>query len=81
MGVAIGQQLNRCKGYYDATEVAAGDVECRVLRGLLLCKQGELADAETEERLARALAMRSGYTGYQRRLKVLQDAITAKGRR
>lgn len=81
MGVAIGQQLNRCKGYYDATEIAAGDVDCRVLRGRLLCKQGRLDDAETEERLARTLANRSGYTGYQQRLQVLREEIAARRRR
>lgn len=81
MGVAIGQQLNRCKGYYDATEVAAGDVDCRVLRGRLLCKQGRLDDAETEERLARTLANRSNYTGYQQQLKVLHEEIAARRRR
>jgi tetratricopeptide (TPR) repeat protein len=81
MGIAIGQQLNRCRGYYDATEVKAGDVDCRVLRGRLFCKQGKLVEAETEERFARTLAKRSGYTGYQRQLQVLQAEIDALRRR
>lgn len=80
MAVAIGQQLNRCKGYYNATEVTAGSVEGRVLRGRVFCRLRRLDDAATEERLARALAQRSGYSGYFEKLKVLVEEIE-KGRR
>jgi len=60
MGIAMGQQLKRCKGYYNETEVEAGDVACRLLRARVFLKHREWVDAERDLRLARALAKRSG---------------------
>ena len=62
------------RGYFESLQVG-------VLRGRLFCKQGKLVEAETEERFARTLAKRSGYTGYQRRLQVLQAELDALRRR
>lgn len=64
MGVAIGQQLNRCKGYYEATEIEAGDVSCRVLRARALTQLGLLDEVEHELGLAATLAERGSYTGH-----------------
>ena len=66
MGVAIGQQLNRCKGYYDDVEIEAGDVDCRLVRARLFLQERRLDDAEKEIRLAGVLADRSSYSPAKR---------------
>lgn len=61
MGVSIGQQLKRCKGYYDERVVKAGDSGCRLLRAQILMDRGVHAAAETELVHARVLVERSSY--------------------
>lgn len=68
MGVAIGQQLNRCKGYYGPREVDAGDVSCRVLRARALTRLERFDEAAAELERAQPLADWSGYTGYRTEL-------------
>jgi hypothetical protein len=81
MGVAIGQQLNRCKGYYDATEIEAGDVSCRALRARALTQLGRLDDAERELDLATPLAERGSYTGHAAEIRgARRDLERARGR-
>ena len=81
MGVAIGQQLNRCKGYYGAAEVEAGDVSCRVLRARAMIRRGGLDDAARELALARPLAEWSGYSGYAAELQgAARELARARGR-
>ena len=81
MGVAIGQQLNRCKGYYEAPEVKAGDVNCRVLRARAMVRLGRLDEAERELELAQPLADRSSYTGYGNALAKARRELLAARRR
>jgi len=81
MGVAIGQQLNRCKGYYGAPEVEAGDVDCRVLRARAMVRLGRLDEAERELDLAKPLADRSSYTGYRTALATARRELLAARRR
>lgn len=81
MGVAIGQQLNRCKGYYSAVEVEAGSVECRVLRARVFVRRSKFVEADKELRLAKVLADRSGYTGYQKAMEQARAELRrARGR-
>ena len=81
MGVAIGQQLNRCKGYYGAPEVEAGDVNCRVVRARAMVRLGRLDEAERELELAQPLADWSGYTGYRTALATARRELkSARGR-
>ncbi len=81
MGVAIGQQLNRCKGYYDAPEIEAGDVSCRALRARALTQLGRLDDAEHELNLATPLAERGSYTGHAAEIRgARRDLERARGR-
>lgn len=81
MGVAIGQQLNRCKGYYDAPEIEAGDVSCRALRARALTQLGRLDDAERELDLATPLAERGSYTGHAAEIRgARRDLERARGR-
>jgi len=81
MGVAIGQQLNRCKGYYDAPEIEAGDVSCRALRARALTQLGRLDDAEHELDLATPLAERGSYTGHAAEIRgARRDLERARGR-
>lgn len=81
MGVAIGQQLKRCKGYYEAPEIEAGDVNCRVLRARAMVRLGRLDEAERELDLAQPLADQSSYTGYRTALtKVRRELLAARQR-
>jgi hypothetical protein len=80
LGVAIGQQLNRCKGYYGATEVEAGEVDCRLIRARVFLDRFQWDSAEKVLLLARALTERSGYMGWKQRLASLEAELRA-GRR
>lgn len=81
MGVAIGQQLKRCKGYYGAPEVQAGDVKCRALRARAMVRLGRLDEAERELDLAQPLADQSSYTGYRTALATARrELLAARGR-
>jgi tetratricopeptide (TPR) repeat protein len=81
MGVSIGQQLNRCKGYYAAPEVEAGSVPCRVLRARALIRDGRLDAVERELALAQPLADRSSYSGHARAIADARRELDAARRR
>jgi tetratricopeptide (TPR) repeat protein len=86
MGVAIGQQLNRCKGYYEQDEIDAGDCDCRLLRAAVFMDRDDLDAAQTEIDKANVLAERGSYSGHKRgvrhareRLQDLRDKRCASG--
>ena len=81
MGVAIGQQLNRCKGYYAAPEVDAGSVPCRVVRARAMVRQGRLDEADRELAAAQPLADRGSYSGHARALADARRELDAARRR
>lgn len=81
MGVAIGQQLKRCAGFYDAPEIEAGDVACRVLRARVMVRLARLDEADRELEFARVLATRSGSTAYEAAIRTAQrELYEARGR-
>jgi tetratricopeptide (TPR) repeat protein len=64
MGVAIGIQINRCKGYLGEHEVQAGNVPCRVVRAHVMIRTGRLDEAARELDRAQPLADWGGYRGH-----------------
>ena len=81
MGVAIGQQLKRCQGYYNAQEVEAGDVSCRALRVRALVRLARLDEAAQDLAIARPLAERSSHSRSARALERAGRELTrARGR-
>lgn len=60
MTITVGQQLNRCKGYYQPAEVEAGSVPGRLIAARVYIQRGAFAAAEVELAQAAALA-RDGY--------------------
>jgi len=80
MGVSIGQQLNRCKGYYSDTEVAAGDVGCRLIRARIHLDREQWDEAEKDLRLARVLAEHSSYSGHLKAIERLEQDLSERRR-
>jgi tetratricopeptide (TPR) repeat protein len=78
MGVSIGQQINRCKGYYDATEVEAGDAACRIWRARILMDREDWDLARSELALARALTEHSGYRPRLDEIADLEDRLKSR---
>jgi tetratricopeptide (TPR) repeat protein len=78
MAVAIGQQCNRCKGYYKPPEVEAGDVEGRLVRArvFLAREQWDLAAAEVAH--AKVLADRGNYSGHQRAVAAVAGELARR---
>lgn len=60
MTITVGQQLNRCKGYYQPAEVEAGSVPGRLIAARVHIQRGTFAAAEVELAQAATLA-RDGY--------------------
>jgi tetratricopeptide (TPR) repeat protein len=48
MGVAIGQQIERCKGWRNEAQVEAGDADCRLVRARVLITRRQWTEAERE---------------------------------
>lgn len=75
MGVSIGQQLKRLAGYYSPKELAAGDADCRITRAFVLMRRGELGQAQTEIKHAKAIADGNAYLGWKRSVERAQAEL------
>ena len=78
MGVAIGQQLNRCKGYYDKVQVEAGSVDCRLIRARVRMDERRWQAAEKEIRLAKTLSQRSSYKGWINAVAAIESELASR---
>lgn len=78
MGVAIGQQINRCKGYYNATEIEAGSLTCRTIRAHIHLEAGRWQEAEVELGFAKTLADRGCYEPARKRVDQLLGRLAAR---
>ena len=77
MGVSIGQQLNRCKGYYNQAEIDAGDVDCRLIRAYVHMHKQQWEKAEEEIEKAITGSGKSNYIGWKRDIEQAKKALNA----
>ena len=77
MGVSMGQQLNRCKGYYNEAEIDAGDVDCRLVRAYVHMNNQQWEKAEEEIEKAITGSGKSNYIGWKSDIEQAKKALNA----